>query len=317
MGSSLLMSSFFMENLKFSIVVPVYNREKTIENAIKSIEDQDYENIEIIAIDDGSSDDSYGKLHELQTKSPLKESFIVHRHEEIIDLPTEKNPRKIVPHNRGTNIALNSGFNLATGDIIGILDSDDMLAPMTVTSLVRAYNEEPLLDVCWTLYEAFDPGWKYPRMGSRCSWPAPISQKEVIIQNLIRFSCFHFLTVRASSYRYKFATFENMPKTSVDYAWILENMFRGEFRRLNHVGYYYMTKTPGSHSSDGKKEQQRIATICRMNAMNYAHTKGFINDDELADIKQRCAELKEEYLEKKREKEEKIAKGEKTGDLIE
>ena len=296
-----------MENLKFSIVVPVYNREKTIENAIKSIEDQDYENIEIIAIDDGSSDDSYEKLHELQTKSPLKENFIVHRHEDD----------DFKPQNRGTNIALNTGFNLATGDIIGILDSDDMLAPMTVTSLVRAYSEEPLLDVCWTLYEAFDPGWKYPRMGSRCKWPAPMTQKEVIMQNLIRFSCFHFLTVRTSAYRNKFASFENMPKTSVDYAWVLENMFRGEFRRLNHVGYYYMTKSENSHSYTGKSEQQRIATICRMNAMNYAHEKGFINDDELAEIKQRCSELKEEYLEKKREKEEAVKRGEKVGDLIE
>lgn len=280
--------------MKFSVVIPVYNREEYLEDAIKSVELQNYDNIEIVCVDDGSSDESFDKLLELQTKSRFKpDNFQVLKHEQ----------------NSGTNIALNTGFNAATGDIIGILDSDDMLAPFTISALVNAYTEEPLLDVCWTLYEAFEPGWKYPRLGSRCKWPSPNTQKDVIIQNLIRLSCFHFLTVRTDSYRNKFASFENMPPTSVDYAWVLENMFRGEFRRLNHVGYYYQTKTINSHSKEGKDKQQHTATVCRMNALKFAHEHGFITDSDLADIKERCNEIKEDYLEKKREKETLIKEG--------
>jgi glycosyltransferase involved in cell wall biosynthesis len=297
---------------KFSVVIPIYNREKFIEDAISSVEAQRYENIEIICVDDGSTDGSFDKLLELQTKSRFKpDNFVVHRHEKpATDNMNDGKPIPMIADNRGTNMALNTGFNLATGDFIGILDSDDMLAPpFTISTLVEAYQSEPLLDVCWTLYEAFDQEWKNPRTGSRSSWKAPRLQKEVIIQNLIRLSCFHFLTMRTSSYRNKFATFENMPPTSVDYAWVLENMFRGEFRRINHVGYYYRTKTPGSHSLDGNKEQQSVATQCRLNALNYAHQNGYLTDEDIANIKERCKEIKEDYLEKKHEKERLVSEG--------
>lgn len=299
-------SIFYM---KVSIVVPVYNRIDYLEDCIRSIEAQNYDDIEIICVDDGSSDGSYDKLLELQSASRFRKGsgddpgdFLVLRHEEKQEVPDDEYRTMdyvYVPTNKGTQHALNTGFNAASGDLIGIVDSDDMLAPFTVAPLVKFFKRNPGLDFAWTLYEAIEQNGSWPRLGARCKWPAPKNQKEVIIQNLIRFSCFHFKMVRTSSYRNKFATWENMPSISVDYAWILENMFRGEFRRFEHVGYYYRTKSDNSHSTVRKQEQMSVSNQVRSNCLAFAHQNGYISDEELADIKERCKQLKENHERKK------------------
>lgn len=95
-----------MEDL-ISIIVPVYNVEKYIEKCLDSIINQTYENLQIILIDDGSSDAS-GR---------------------ICDEYAEKDSRIQVIHqeNRGVSNARNHGLNLAKGRYIGFCDSDDWI----------------------------------------------------------------------------------------------------------------------------------------------------------------------------------------------
>ena len=297
--------------MKVTIVVPVYNRLQYLDECIRSIEAQNYDDIEIICVDDGSTDGSYDRLLELQSASRFRRGtksdtgdFLVLRHEKEIEEDLFDGgliDKKIVyvPENKGTQHALHTGFEAASGDLIGIVDSDDILAPFTIAPMVKFFKRNPGLDFSWTLYEAIEQNGSWPRLGARCKWPAPKSQKEVIIQNLIRFSCFHFKMVRATSYKTKFATWENMPSISVDYAWILENMFRGEFRRFEHVGYYYRTKSTNSHSTVRKQEQMTVSNQVRSNCLKFAHENGFITDEELADIKTRCQQLKKNHEEKK------------------
>lgn len=99
----------------FSIVIPTYNREKTISRAINSILHQSYADYEVIIIDDGSMDNTEGIVKTFN--NPIIKYF-----------KTE---------NFGVAHARNYGITKANGNYIGFLDSDDM---MEVNHLQVAYN---------------------------------------------------------------------------------------------------------------------------------------------------------------------------------
>ena len=110
-----------MEN-KISIIVPIYNVEQFLEECVKSILDQTYQDLEVILIDDGSTD----------------------RSSEICDELAATDRRIIVYHqnNLGISEARNTGLGLATGQYIGFVDSDDVIHPNMYEWLMAALQEE-------------------------------------------------------------------------------------------------------------------------------------------------------------------------------
>lgn len=107
-----------MKEPMVSIVIPVYNTEKYIEESVLSLLNQSYKNIEIILIDDGSVDDSYQICKRLSEKN---RNIIVEKHEK----------------NMSQAVARNTGISLATGEYLLFLDSDDTLLPETVEEMVN------------------------------------------------------------------------------------------------------------------------------------------------------------------------------------
>jgi glycosyltransferase involved in cell wall biosynthesis len=99
-----------------SIIVPVYNSEKTLKRCFDSLINQDYKNIEIILIDDGSKDKSG----------------------EICDLYAKKDQRIKVCHqdNQGESSARNCGLKFAEGEWITFCDSDDFVAKNYISSFL-------------------------------------------------------------------------------------------------------------------------------------------------------------------------------------
>ena len=97
-----------IEKEKISVIIPVYNVEKYLKRCLDSVINQTYKNLEIILIDDGSTDNS-GK---------------------ICDEYAEKDKRIIVVHkeNNGVSEARNNGLDICTGGYIGFIDSDDWVA---------------------------------------------------------------------------------------------------------------------------------------------------------------------------------------------
>ena len=95
--------------LMISIVVPVYNVEKYLSQCLDSILTQTYKNLEIILVDDGSTDKSGS----------------------ICDSYKKKDPRIVVIHkeNGGLSDARNAGVAICKGDFISFVDSDDYLSP--------------------------------------------------------------------------------------------------------------------------------------------------------------------------------------------
>lgn len=108
-------------NLPFiSVIIPVYNADKTLEQTIRSVLDQTYSHFEIIIIDDGS-DYSYTSI--LQSLSDKRISYFKLRH-------------------ANANVARNFGISKSTGDYIAMLDADDIWLPNHLESCLRTIKEE-------------------------------------------------------------------------------------------------------------------------------------------------------------------------------
>lgn len=105
-----------------SIIVPVYNVEAYIEKCLDSIREQTYENLEVILVDDGSTDSS-GKL---------------------CDEYASKDPRFYVIHqeNKGVLAARNAGIEKANGSYIGFIDSDDWIEKESYKTLYHILMQE-------------------------------------------------------------------------------------------------------------------------------------------------------------------------------
>lgn len=106
-----------------SVIIPSYNRIKYIENAIASIEEQSYQDFEIIVVDDGSTDGSFELLEEFSEAGRI--SLYSHENNE----------------NRGQSASINLGIMHATGLFVAVLDSDDYFAPDKLARQV-AFLEE-------------------------------------------------------------------------------------------------------------------------------------------------------------------------------
>ncbi|MCF2684354.1 glycosyltransferase, partial [Faecalicatena contorta] len=106
---------------KISIIVPIYNIEQFLPRCLDSILSQTYQNLEIILVDDGSTDDS-GK---------------------IADRYAGKDERIKVIHqvNSGVSVARNHGLDQATGDYIGFVDGDDYVEPDMYEILMQIVTE--------------------------------------------------------------------------------------------------------------------------------------------------------------------------------
>lgn len=113
---------------KVSIIIPVYNSEKYIEKTLQSVLAQTYENIEVIVIDDGSTDKS-GEIVEKIAKSDGRIQYF-----------------RI--ENGGPGNARNVGMSKATGEYIGFCDGDDVIKPDMYEKLV-SYLEKADADMAF------------------------------------------------------------------------------------------------------------------------------------------------------------------------
>lgn len=104
-----------------SVIVAVYNIEKYISRCIESIQNQTFTNLEVILVDDGSTD-SAG---------------------EICDAYAEKDSRIKVVHrkNGGLSAARNTGIDIATGDYISFIDGDDWIEPNMYEMMANQVSE--------------------------------------------------------------------------------------------------------------------------------------------------------------------------------
>lgn len=111
---------------KVSIVTPVYKVEKYIGDCIQSVVNQTYPSIELVLVDDCGDDKSIDIVND----------FISKTHKEGLEF-------KLIhhDHNQGLSVARNHGIEVAKGDYVLFLDSDDMLEPKCIDHLVKRMEE--------------------------------------------------------------------------------------------------------------------------------------------------------------------------------
>jgi glycosyltransferase involved in cell wall biosynthesis len=110
------------------VIIPTFNRSNTIVDAVQSVMDQTYGSIEIIVVDDGSTDATLEKLRDFSSRITL-----------------------LRQQNEGPSAARNHGVKAATGEILAFLDSDDTWLPEKISrqvALMEACGKEMTCCIC-------------------------------------------------------------------------------------------------------------------------------------------------------------------------
>ncbi|MES2431349.1 MAG: glycosyltransferase family 2 protein [Bacteroidota bacterium] len=194
--------------MKISLITVTYNSARFLEDCIKSVIMQDYHNIEHIIVDGGSNDGSVA----------------------IIEKYSDHISKWISEKDNGMYDAINKGMAMATGDVIGILNSDDILASTDVmSSIAKTFKENNVDSIYGDLayVEQMDTGkihrfWKgnsYKRSRFMFGWmpahPTFYVKKDVVD---------------------KFGGYESHFYTAADYEFMARYLF------MNKVTSYYIPK---------------------------------------------------------------------------
>lgn len=113
-----------------SVIIPIYNTARYLPRCLESIRNSDYKNLEIICINDGSTDNCLEILQEYKNK----DNRIL-----VIDVP-----------NGGVSKARNIGLDYATGDYICFIDSDDWIHRQFFSALLLFWNLFMLITLIFT-----------------------------------------------------------------------------------------------------------------------------------------------------------------------
>ncbi len=116
-----------------SVILPVFNTEKYLAAAIESVLNQTYANIELICINDGSTDSS------LEILKSFGNRLIIVDHKQ----------------NGGIALARNDGIDIARGEYLAFMDADDLWEPQKLEMQLRCFKKNPDLDICFSHFRYF------------------------------------------------------------------------------------------------------------------------------------------------------------------
>lgn len=203
-----------MENIKISIIIPVYNTEKYLRKCLESVVNQTLKDIEIICVNDGSTDNSLKILEEFA------------RLDKRIILKSQKN--------KGQAFARNLGLDIAKGEYIGFVDSDDWIdldyfekmyaaakkhnADLTCCSIKRIYPFKQSWRIKVIKEEVFDSveeKYNFAQVPKQCYPVNKIFKRSELLKHNLRFPEGRYFediafTMRALFYLEKMVTVPNI-----------------------------------------------------------------------------------------------------------
>lgn len=112
-----------------SVVIPMYNAEESIENTLKSVVRQSYENLEVIVINDGSNDSSLQIANACISRLKMENVIVLDK------------------LNGGVSSARNAGMKIAKGEFIAFLDSDDEWLENKIELQIECFKNNPQIDL--------------------------------------------------------------------------------------------------------------------------------------------------------------------------
>lgn len=218
--------------LKISIITVSYNSEKTIYDTIKSVYNQDYDNIEYIIVDGNSSDNTTNIIKEFEPKFNGKIKWISESDKGIYD-------------------AMNKGLMMATGDIVGILNSDDFYTSNNViTTVANAFNNNKIDAIYADVHFIKDNN------------PEKISRyysSKIFKRWLMRFG---FMPAHPSFYikrecLNKFGLYNTSYKIAADFEFLLRTIFIGKIK-TQYLAKDFVTMRTGGASTSGINSHKQI-----------------------------------------------------------
>lgn len=112
-----------MENSLVSVIIPTYNRANLVTRAIASVREQLYSNIEIIIVDDGSTDNTKRVINDIDSSDAII--------------------KYVYQTNKGVSVARNKGIEISSGKYVAFLDSDDTWHKEKISIQVEFMEENP------------------------------------------------------------------------------------------------------------------------------------------------------------------------------
>lgn len=222
---------------KISVIVPVYNVEKYLLKCMESILTQTLTDIEIICVDDGSTDHSADILDDFARQ--------------------DQRVRVIHKENTGYGNTMNIGMRAAEGEYIGIVESDDWILPQFYERLYLVAEKNDLDFVKSDAYFAWEKiGYSY-----RIHYSALDKFYDKVLTNKERRVFYRFFMntwtgIYKKSFLQKYEIFHN-ETSGASYQdngfWFQTMTFAGRVMWLNEAYYYYRQDNPGASVKDIKK----------------------------------------------------------------
>jgi glycosyltransferase involved in cell wall biosynthesis len=181
-----------MNSIKVSVLISNFNKEKYIEESLKSCLSQEYENIEIIVFDNISTDNS------------LK---ILNKFEDRVKINFKKRVSSIASANQ-TDVLIEA-FKISSGDLICLLDSDDYFISKKIKTIVQKFSEDKKLQILFDVPRINNNGrfeaLKIKKKVNKYTWPSTIPTSGISLRRDFFHKCLEF------------DLFSNYPRLEIDF----------------------------------------------------------------------------------------------------
>lgn len=233
-------------NQVISVIIPVYNVEKYLDKCVSSVISQTYQRLQIILVDDGSTDKS----------------------SEICDSYAMLDDRIQVIHkkNGGLSSARNAGLERATGDYITFLDSDDYISKTCYKEMFDAIQNKKNTIACTCFRRIDEDGYVYSKKEPH-DCPSISSNIEYLRELLLHIGDVSVCTKLFPRYMLEEKRF-NEKKLNEDLLFMIDLI--GNFERVVYtgkVGYFYLIRTNSTSNGYGKSVQDMATNAIAINRM--------------------------------------------------
>lgn len=232
---------------KISVIIPVYNAQETIKKTIQSITSQSYQNLEIILVNDGSTDSSYEICRRIQSEdSRIK----------IID-----------KENGGVSSARNMGVAHATGEYIIHADSDDIVLPNAYMNLIREANRSNAAIIVGGYYSGLESNYVEKIPDTEIKDPIVFAKR--ILENKIHAGLWNKLVKSDVYVNFKFQEGLDYKEDLIFFVTQLMR-YKPKISTIKEpVYFYYIRENSITNQSFDKNVEKNFIVIKEIESLNY------------------------------------------------